>query len=118
MANRTHVIKNQRDLHIQLEPVTAQWKPFAGQLGLEDYVIRTIAASGGSSPEDCITEVLTRWAQQMTQSWRILIDAIDSTKANVNLVEQLREKYHSELSENNVIIPSVVSATHLEVIIL
>ena len=106
MASSTHVIQNQRDLHIELEPVTAQWKSFAEQLGLPDYIIRTIAASGGSNPEECITEVLTRWAQQMAQSWRILIDAIDSTKTNVNLAEQLREKYRSEL-RGSIVSPSL-----------
>jgi len=100
MASFMHVIRNQRDLHIELEPVTAKWKPFAEQLGLPEYTIRTIAASGGSNPEECITEVLTRWAQQMTQSWGTLIDAIKSTNTNVNLVEQLRDKYRSELSGN------------------
>jgi len=87
------VIQNKKDLLNMLEQVTAKWKPLAG---LESYEISTIEASGGKDPEDCITEVLTRWTQQMTQSWRILIDAIDSTKTNVNLVEKLRKKYHSE----------------------
>jgi len=90
------VIQNKKDLLNMLEQVTAKWKPLAQQLGLESHEISTIEASGGNDPEDCITEVLTRWTQQMTQSWRILIDAIDSTKANVNLVEDLRKKYHSE----------------------
>ena len=88
-----HVIQLLRDLHTELEPVIGQWRQLGEQLNVPDHVLRTIAACGGDNPEDCITEVLTRWTQQKTYTWRILIDAIAATKKNAQLVQKLQIKY-------------------------
>ena len=89
-----HVIQSQRDLHTELEPVVAQWRQLGEQLDVPDHFLRTIAAYGGDDPEECVTEVLTRWTEQKSCTWRILIDAIAATKKNAELVEELRRKYH------------------------
>ena len=89
-----HVIRSYSDLHVELEPVVARWRQLGEQLNVPDHILRTIEAYGGDSPEECITEVLTRWAEQKEHTWGILIDAIAATNMNVELVEQLREKYH------------------------
>ena len=89
-----HVVRDQKDLYSELEPVIAQWRKLGEQLNVPDHVLQMIAAYGGDNPDDCITEVLTRWTQQKTHTWKILIDAIAATNKNVELVEELRTKYH------------------------
>jgi len=93
-----HVIRLLRDLHTELEPIRAQWRQLGEQLSLPDHIMRTIAASGGGNPEDCIIDVLSRWTQQKKCTWRILIDAIAATKKNAQLVEELQIKYCGMLS--------------------
>lgn len=102
MAVTQHIIGSLRDLHTELEPVIAQWRQLGEQLNVPDHALRTISAYGGDNPEDCITEVLTRWTEQKTHTWRILIDAIANTKKSVQLVEELQRKYHgaSPLCDN------------------
>ena len=88
------MIRSQGDLHTELELVVAQWRQLGEQLDVPEHILRTIAAYGGDDPEECVTEVLTRWTQQNTCTWRILIDAIAATQRNVELVEELQRKYH------------------------
>lgn len=90
-----HVIRSLRDLHTELIPVVAKWRQLGEQLDVPEHVLRTIAAYGGDDPEQCITEVLTRWSEQKAHTWKILIDAIAATGRNAELVEKLQRKYHS-----------------------
>ena len=89
-----HIIQSYSDLHIELEPVTARWRQLGEQLNIPDHILRTIEAYGGEDLENCVTELLIRWAEQKPHSWRILIDAIAATSKNVELVEELKRKYH------------------------
>lgn len=100
MAVSVHVVRSLKDLYSELEPVIALWRQLGVQLNVPDHVLKTIAAYGGDDPEECIIEVLTRWSQQKTCTWRILIDAIAATKRNVELPGALQRKYHS-MSEHN-----------------
>ena len=99
MAGSTqHLIRSYSDLHVELEPVVARWRQLGEQLNVPDHILRTIEAHGGDDLEKCITEVLTRWTEQKPHSWKILINAIAATNSNVELVEELRRKYHGMLT--------------------
>lgn len=113
-SSTEHIIKSYTDLHVELEPVIAQWRQLGEQLDVPDHNLRTIQAHGGDDLENCITEVLTRWSEQKPHTWEILIDAIAATNRNVELVEKLRRKYHDKMDSiarlrdtSNDVVPSM-----------
>ena len=73
-----------------------KWKQLGLQLDLELYELDAISADYKDDPEENMSKVFELWKQQsLKQTWNDLIEAINRTRLNKQLYENLKTKHES-----------------------
>ena len=95
-------IKDFQSLYGELQHgAVAKWRQVGTQLDLEDYELDAISAGQSDNEETNMTKVFELWKQQsLKQTWNDLIAAVDSTGCNLQLCEDLKEKYKAGMVLN------------------
>ena len=85
-----------------LLPIASRWKDVGKELKLKLADLNTIQATHPSSPEDCLTDVVSRWLRKGynttkhgSPTWRKLVHAIlvDAGDKNPALAEKLAQDH-------------------------